>query len=66
MHVTAWLSKCCLQLTVWTAQNLGPTLDGTIVSLAMSTIILVLWTLVSPESDPNAWARCVAALPACL
>ena len=34
-----------------------PTQDGTIVSITVSAIICVVWTLISPEKDKNAWAR---------
>ena len=46
-----------VQITIDTLQNLGPTLDGTIVSMVISAIIVLLWTIVLPEEDPNAWAR---------
>ena len=31
--------------------------DGTIVSITVSFIICVVWTLIAPEKDKNAWAR---------
>ena len=31
--------------------------DGTVVSIGVSFIICVVWTLIAPEKDKNAWAR---------
>ena len=31
--------------------------DGTIVSIGVSFIICVVWTLIAPEKDKNAWAN---------
>ena len=31
--------------------------DGTVVSIGVSFIICVVWTLIAPEKDKNAWAN---------
>jgi hypothetical protein len=39
------------------AQNISPTMDGTIVALGMSALICVVWTLIWPEKDGVAFAN---------
>ena len=35
------------------AQNISPTMDGTVVAIGVSFIICVVWTLIAPEKDGN-------------
>ena len=36
-------------------QNISPTMDGTIVSVGVSLVICVVWTLIWPEKNPDTW-----------
>lgn len=37
------------------AQNISPTMDGTIVSVGASLVICVVWTLIWPEKNNDTW-----------
>lgn len=41
---------------ILSAQNISPTMDGTIVSVGVSLVICVVWTLIWPEKNPDTWA----------
>lgn len=36
-------------------QNISPTMDGTVVAVGASLIITVVWTLISPEKNPDTY-----------
>ncbi|CAL5222256.1 g4593 [Coccomyxa viridis] len=54
--IIAWLVHTQVvygAITQDTAQNISPTMDGTVVAIGVSFIICVVWTLIAPEKDGN-------------